>query len=128
MTITTKTTSGTEKTYEIVSKIPYNFIVWNIGENMGHDEYIPLCQLLNASDFNINPKGEQKRYETLVEHVSDLNIEIYPLRDTYICSCEESKDGFWNFYGEFYSRNLEKFFNINKSLDAINSIFGGSEE
>ena len=33
--------------FEIVDKIPTNFFVWNIGENMGHDEYVPLCQRLN---------------------------------------------------------------------------------
>lgn len=30
--------------YKIVEKIPFGFYVWNIGENMGSDEYIPLCQ------------------------------------------------------------------------------------
>ena len=30
--------------FKIVEKIPFNFYVWNIGENMGSDEYIPLCQ------------------------------------------------------------------------------------
>lgn len=29
--------------FEIVEKIPRNFFIWNIGENMGHPEYIPLC-------------------------------------------------------------------------------------
>lgn len=35
-----------EKTYifEIVDNIPVGFFVWNIGENMGSDEYIPLAQ------------------------------------------------------------------------------------
>ena len=49
-----------EKTYifEIVDKIPVGFFVWNIGENMGSDEYIPLAQDLKPGDkenFEINP-------------------------------------------------------------------------
>lgn len=44
--------------YKIVDKIPFNFYVWNIGENMGSDEYIPLCQDLRPGikdDYSINP-------------------------------------------------------------------------
>ena len=44
--------------FEIVDKIPANFFVWNIGENMGSDEYIPLAQDLRPGDkenFEINP-------------------------------------------------------------------------
>lgn len=32
--------------FEIVEKIPSNYLVWNIGENMGTDCYIPICQML----------------------------------------------------------------------------------
>lgn len=46
-------------TFELVEKIPSHFFVWNIGENMGHLEYIPLCEDLhpgdrNSYDININ--------------------------------------------------------------------------
>ena len=44
--------------YKIVNKIPSGFYVWNIGENMGNDEYIPLCQDLYPGikdDYSINP-------------------------------------------------------------------------
>lgn len=44
-------------TFEIVEKIPSGFYVWNIGENMGSDEYIPLAQDLKPNDkenFEIN--------------------------------------------------------------------------
>lgn len=44
--------------FEIVEKIPTNFFVWNIGENLGSDEYIPLAQDLKPNDkgnFEINP-------------------------------------------------------------------------
>lgn len=36
--------------FEIVEKIPAGFFVWNIGDNMGHDEYIPLCEDLHPED------------------------------------------------------------------------------
>lgn len=45
--------------FEIVEKIPVNFFIWNIGENMGSDEYIPLCTDLNPQDkenFTINTR------------------------------------------------------------------------
>lgn len=44
--------------FQIVEKIPQNFFVWNTGENMGSDEYIPLAQDLRPGDkenFEINP-------------------------------------------------------------------------
>ena len=41
-----------EKTdiFEIVEKIPVGFFIWNIGENMGTDEYIPICEDLHPED------------------------------------------------------------------------------
>lgn len=47
-----------KNTFEIVEKIPAGFFVWNIGENMGSDEYIPLAEELKPDDkenFEINP-------------------------------------------------------------------------
>ena len=49
-----------EKTniFEIVEKIPVGFFIWNIGENMGTDEYIPICEDLHPEDkddYRINP-------------------------------------------------------------------------
>lgn len=44
--------------YKIVEKIPVGFFVWNIGENMGTHEYIPVCENLhqeNKNDYSINP-------------------------------------------------------------------------
>lgn len=44
--------------FEIVEKIPARFFVWNIGENMGTHEYIPVCEDLHPEDkddYNINP-------------------------------------------------------------------------
>lgn len=36
--------------FEIVEKIPAGFFVWNIGENMGTDEYIPICEDLHPEE------------------------------------------------------------------------------
>lgn len=44
--------------FEITEKIPVGFFVWNIGENMGTHEYIPVCQCMKPGDkenFEINP-------------------------------------------------------------------------
>ena len=49
-TIITKDTLGKSSSYEVVEKIPVGFFVWNIGENMGHDEYIPICEDLHPED------------------------------------------------------------------------------
>lgn len=56
-TITTKDTFGNSISYEVVEKIPSGFFVWNIGENMGTHEYIPVCQYMNPGNkenFEIN--------------------------------------------------------------------------
>ena len=39
-----------EDIFLIVDKIPHNYFVWNIGDNMGHEEYIPICQDLKPGD------------------------------------------------------------------------------
>ena len=36
--------------FEIVEKIPAGFFVWNIGDNIGLDEYIPICKDLHPED------------------------------------------------------------------------------
>lgn len=53
------TSSLCEKTdiFAIVEKIPAGYYVWNIGENMGTHEYIPVYQDLrpeNKDNFEIN--------------------------------------------------------------------------
>lgn len=54
-----KTSSLCERTdiFEIVEKIPHHFFIWNIGENMGTHEYIPICEDLhpeNKGDYQVN--------------------------------------------------------------------------
>ncbi len=49
---------GKTNVFEIVEKMPTGFFVWNIGENMGTHEYIPVCEYLHPEDkedFKINP-------------------------------------------------------------------------
>ena len=73
-TITTKDTFGKCKTYEVVNKIPSGFYVWNIGENMGDDEYIPICEDLHPEDkdnYEINP-NTLKAIRLSVEEVKAL--------------------------------------------------------
>jgi len=59
----TRDIMGYTNTYEIVDHIPAGFFVWNIGENMGHEEYIPICEPLypglpksNPDSYHINPE------------------------------------------------------------------------
>lgn len=43
--------------FEIVEKIPAGFFVWNICDNMGTHEYIPVCEDLHPEDkddYSIN--------------------------------------------------------------------------
>lgn len=46
------TALGKTDIFEIVDKIPARFFVWNIGENMGTHEYIPVCEDLHPEDKN----------------------------------------------------------------------------
>ena len=53
----TSSICGKTDVFEIAEKIPVNFFVWNIGENMGTHEYIPVCEYLhpeNKDNFEIN--------------------------------------------------------------------------
>ena len=60
--------------FEIVEKIPSNYFVWNIGENMGTDEYIPICEDLHPEDkdnYEIN-QNTVKVIKLSVEEVKAL--------------------------------------------------------
>ena len=53
----TSTAFGITDVFEIVEKIPSGFYVWNIGDNMKHDDYIPLaCDLFpdDKNDYTID--------------------------------------------------------------------------
>ena len=73
-TITTKDTFGKSSSYEVVEKIPVGFFVWNIGENMGTDEYIPICEDLHPEDkdnYEIN-QNTVKAIKLSIEEVKVL--------------------------------------------------------
>lgn len=60
--------------FEVVYKIPEGFFVWNIGENMGTDEYIPICEDLHPEDkdnYEINP-NTLKAIKLSIEEVKVL--------------------------------------------------------
>lgn len=47
-----------EHTFEIVERMPKGFFVWNIGSNMGVNDYIPICEKARPNDpvcYDINP-------------------------------------------------------------------------
>jgi len=48
-------------------------------------------------------RGEKKRFENLSDHVENPNAENHPLRLTFVCDCEYSKDSFWDGQGGIYS-------------------------
>ena len=43
--------------FKIVERIPHNYCVWNIGRNMGSDNYVPFCQSAHNPEnkFEIDP-------------------------------------------------------------------------
>lgn len=53
-TITTKNSWGEERTYKVAKRVPANYVIWNIGENMGTDEYIPFAKRVSE-----NPKDDE---------------------------------------------------------------------
>ena len=60
--------------FEVVEKIPTGFFVWNIGDNMGDDEYIPICEDLHPEDKDnceINP-STVKAIKLSIEEVKAL--------------------------------------------------------
>jgi hypothetical protein len=61
-------------------------------------------------------KGEQKRYETLGEHVFNPNMREHPLRDTFVCTCEKSQGMYWDDWGDYYSKKYRS-----DCKEAINS-------
>jgi hypothetical protein len=78
--LTTKDTFGNTRTYEITESIPAGFFVWNIGKNMGHEEYIPICELLYPDLPKSNPESCYINPET-VKAIKLTKEETAILRD-----------------------------------------------
>lgn len=72
--------------FEIVEKIPNNYYVWNIGENMGTDEYIPICEDLHPED------KENFEIDTTSLKAIKLPInEVKALREAAHCGVNSKK-------------------------------------
>ena len=79
----------------------------------------PFCKT------NLVP-GEQKRFETLGEHVCNQNMVSHPLRNTFVCpneNCDYSSVSYWNEDGEFYYTGDYKKFNWNVSHSPYGSMW-----
>ena len=59
--------------FEIVEKIPANYFVWNIGENLGTDEYIPLAEDLHPEDKD-NYEINQYTLKAIKLSVEDVKL------------------------------------------------------
>jgi len=69
-------------------------------------------------------RGEDKEFETLLDHVSNPNAIKYPPRETFVCSCIISHDCFWDIDGAFYigsNANVKLILSDRHSHDAIGS-------
>ena len=65
--------------------------------------------------------GEQRKYETLNDHVSNPNAADYPLRRTFVCPNSDKwcLKGFYDEWGDYYSAGHQ--FVDNKYLYALDS-------
>lgn len=69
-----------EKThiFEIVEKIPAGFHVWNIGENMGTCEFIPVCEKLypeDKEDYSVNTSTLKAVKADFLKTVTSENLK-----------------------------------------------------
>ena len=72
--------------FEIVEKIPAGFFVWNIGDNIGLDEYIPICKDLHPED------KENFEIDTTSLKAIKLPIdEVRALREAAACGVNSKK-------------------------------------
>jgi hypothetical protein len=92
---------GKTDVFEIVGRIPANFFVWNIGENMGTHDYIPLCQDLRPGDkdnYQINP-ATLKAIKVTPEEWKKLNdaasIGVNSLQ-TAVKALKNKRRGYWS--------------------------------
>ena len=72
--------------FEIVEKIPAGFFVWNIGDNMGLDEYIPICRDLHPED--------KDSYDIDTKSLKAIKLpidEVKALREAAACGVNSKK-------------------------------------
>lgn len=69
-----------------------------------------------------------ERYETLLDHVSNPNREVYPERDKYQCTNDEcitrKNDIFWDYHGDRYGRIKGELGGDNYFIDKNDAPFG----
>lgn len=87
--------------FEIVGKISAGFYVWNIGENMGSDKYIPLAQDLKPGDkenFEVNTetlKAIRLNFEEVQALRKAASVGINSLR-TAEKALKSKRRGYWS--------------------------------
>lgn len=87
--------------FEVVEKIPAGFFVWNIGENMGTDEYIPICEDLHPEDkdnYEINA-STLKAIKLSVEEVKTLRGAAHVgivSKETAEKALKSKRRGYWS--------------------------------
>ena len=72
--------------FEIVEKIPASFFVWNIGDNIGLDEYIPICKDLYP--------GDKENFEIDTTSLKAIKLpidEVKALREAAACGVNSKK-------------------------------------
>ena len=115
---TESTLSDRKDIFEIVEKIPTGFFVWNIGDNMGHDEYIPICEDLHPEDkdnYEINP-STVKAIKLSVEEVKALREAAHVgivSKKTAERALKSKRRGYWS------DRKREQ---AEKTIDIFNRI------
>lgn len=60
-------------TFTIVEKVDSEYRVWNIGSNMGSDEYIPFCEMLYPGDPN-SYEVNTKTLKTIKLPTEEVNL------------------------------------------------------
>lgn len=92
---------GKTDVFEIVGRIPVGYQIWNIGENMGTHDYIPLCQDLHPgdkNDYQINP-ATLKAIRVTSEEWEKLNdaasVGVNSLR-TASKALKSKRRGYWS--------------------------------
>lgn len=87
--------------FEIVEKIPANYFVWNIGKNMGTDEYIPIAEDLHPGDkddYTIN-RNTMKAIKLdidevmLLRHAANIGINS---KATAEKALKSKRRGYWS--------------------------------
>lgn len=88
-------------TFEIVERIPKGFFIWNIGANMGIDDYIPICESTCPNDpecYNINPstlKAIRLNPEDVQKLRGAASVGVRDLK-TAEKALKSRRRGYWN--------------------------------